>query len=185
MERSDYTVRKVELPELHSIRDSWKRLECGPDMTFFQKYEWYEMLAKFVPAGKGIECGFFVVDREGAAVMIAPLWIITRTIRLVNRPGVFLIGRKGYSDYLNLVYEVFDEVAFQALAGYVRTRHGVEVWHFEYLRESALLSHVRRSIGLVEYAMKRESSAAYCGLSYRLGCKDVKVSDISVIINSD
>ena len=130
MKRSEYLVRKLDLSELHSIRDSWKQLQRGDDMTFFQKYEWYEMVGKFVPSGKGLVSGYFVVEKEGSAVMIAPLWIITRRIRMVNKPGVYILGRNGYSDYLNLIYEFFDEGAFQKLTEYVMVCYGVNVWNF-------------------------------------------------------
>lgn len=165
MKRSEYLVRELDLSELHSIRDSWKRLQRGDDMTFFQKFEWYEMVGKFVPSGKGLVSGYFVVEKEGSAVMIAPLWVITRRIRMVNKPGVYILGRNGYSDYLNLIYDFFDEVAFQKLTEYVMNRYGVNVWNFEYLKSSALLSYIRRSVSQGVYVVKDESSVTCCGMS--------------------
>lgn len=165
MEENEYMVRKVELGDHASLRDIWHRLEAGPDMTFFQKYEWYETIRRFVPEAKGIECGYYVVEKDGVAVMIAPLWIVTRTIRWVNRPGVFLLGRKGYSDYLNLIYDDFDERAFRSLVEYVKTHHGVKVWNFEYLPDSTLLTHIRKNIGRRIYVPKHESTLTYCGVT--------------------
>lgn len=165
MEENEYMVRKVELGDHASLRDIWHRLEAGPDMTFFQKYEWYETIRRFVPEAKGIECGYYVVEKDGVAVMIAPLWIVTRTIRWVNRPGVFLLGRKGYSDYLNLIYDDFDENAFRSLVEYVKTLHGVKVWNFEYLPDSTLLTHIRKNIGQRIYVPKHESALTYCGVT--------------------
>lgn len=165
MVEKTYTVRKVELSELSYIRDSWKRLERGPDMTFFQKYEWNELVVNHVPTGKGIECGFFVVAKDVVDIIIAPLWIINRTIRIVNKPGVYIIGRRGYSDYLNLIYDDFDEEAMRFLVQYIESRYKVTTWFFEYLPDSALLTHILTNIGRKVYDLKHKSALTYCGVT--------------------
>lgn len=161
---SEYKVRRVSLHELNSIRCGWKCLECGHDMTFFQKYEWYELVSRFVPTGKSIECGFHVVEKRSDIIMIAPLWIIKHTVIFVNHPGVFMLGRKGYSDYLNIIYDVFDEKAFYLLAEYVKTQYGVSNWFFENLRDSDMLRFIRRNIQSGIFRLIDESTSTYCGL---------------------
>ncbi len=165
MKENKYTVRKVELGEQASLRDIWHRLEAGPDMTYFQKYEWYEVIRQFVPEAKGIECGYYVVERDSETVMIAPLWILTRTIRWFNHPGVYLLGRKGYSDYLNLIYDDFDEDAMRFLVQYVESRYNVTAWFFEYLPDSALLTHILKNIERKAYDLKHKSALTYCGVT--------------------
>lgn len=137
----DYNIDFFNADEIDLLREDWLLLQKGRDMTYFQFFEWYKMLAAFSPKNsRNFETVFVTVsNRSGRRVLIAPLWVIKRTFRLVNRKGVYLFGRRGFSDYLNLIYDEFDAKAFECLVEAVREKYGVDIFTFELLRESTSL----------------------------------------------
>lgn len=131
-----YSVNFYKISEFSILQADWKVLECGNDMTYFQTYSWYEMLIRFAPK----DCWFYEttfarVTHEGTVVMIAPLWVIKHTFRIVNRKGVYFFGRGGYSDYLNIVYDNFDPFAWKALEEILISRFG-NTFVFELVKEN-------------------------------------------------
>lgn len=136
-----YNVRYVKGIHLSQIRDEWKALETGEEMTMFQSYQWYQvLLEQYVPADtRQFESLYAVVESDGQPCMIAPLWVIKRTFRLLNQKGVYFLGRCSFSDYLNLVYQHFDADAFDFLLKDLSSKYGVRYFTFEDTRDISSL----------------------------------------------
>ena len=148
-----YTIRYVPAKDLERIQDEWKALETGEEMTLFQSYEWYQMLLeKYIPEDtKNFESVYAVVKADGKACMIAPLWIIKRSFRILNKKGGYIIGRFSFSDYLNFIYLTFDADAFDFLMKDLRRRYCIKKICFEDFREStSIYQHVIKSYSIIE-----------------------------------
>lgn len=148
-----YNIKYVPAKDLERIQDEWKALETGEEMTLFQSYEWYQMLLeKYIPEDtKNFESVYAVVEANGKACMIAPLWIIKRSFRILNRKGGYIIGRFSFSDYLNFIYLTFDADAFDFLMKDLRRRYGIKKFCFEDFREStSIYQHIVKSYSIIE-----------------------------------
>lgn len=148
-----YNIKYVPAKDLERIQDEWKALETGEEMTLFQSYEWYQMLLeKYIPEDtKNFESVYAVVKADEKACMIAPLWIIKRSFRILNRKGGYIIGRFSFSDYLNFIYLTFDADAFDFLMKDLRRRYGIKKICFEDFREStSIYQHVIKSYSIIE-----------------------------------
>jgi len=149
-----YNIKYVPAKDMERIQDEWKALETGEEMTLFQSYEWYQMLLeKYIPEDtKNFESVYAVVEANGKACMIAPLWIIKRSFRILNKKGGYIIGRFSFSDYLNFIYLTFDADAFDFLMKDLRRRYGIKKICFEdYFREStSIYQHVIKSYSIIE-----------------------------------
>lgn len=100
----------LPLSDLPHIKNGWEQLETGHDMTYFQTYSWYEMLSGIYLTNKfEQEILFCLVYKKNGLKLIAPLIVYKKTNRLINRKGFYFFGRRGWSDYLNLIYDTFDE----------------------------------------------------------------------------
>lgn len=140
-----YSVRYVNGKYLSQIRKEWEELQLGEDMTMFQSYPWFQMLQKkYIPQDTNkFESVFAVVESEDKPCMIAPLWIVKKTFRILNQKGVYLLGRRSFSDYLNFVYHDFDGEAFDFLLNDLSEKYGVKYVTIEDIREStSLYRHV-------------------------------------------
>lgn len=87
--------------------------------------------------------------RQGDIVMIAPLFILKHDYLFFNKKGVYLLGRTGWSDYLNLVYSSFDKDAFDFLLSKIKDKYNVKVFFFEQLPVTS---------ALFEYVIKKKST---------------------------
>lgn len=103
--------------KLNEIEQDWKELETGNEMTLFQSFEWNKMLLDYyVPKDTKKYCSLYAIVRiDGSACMIAPLWIIKKKFKFLNKKGIYFIGRDSYSDYLNFIYKVFNSEALDFL----------------------------------------------------------------------
>ena len=133
-----YSVRYVNGMHLSQIKEEWESLQSGGEMTLFQTYSWFKMLLeRYIPVDtKDFETIYALVESDGQPCMIAPLWIVKRTFRLINFKGVYLLGRCSFSDYLNFVYREFDGKAFDFLLKDLSKKYGVKHVTFEDLRET-------------------------------------------------
>lgn len=132
-----FTIHAYTINQFSLLEGSWKSLQVGEDMTFFQTYDWYKMLIrKFPNDSSNYETRFFVVNDSEKPVMIAPLWIIKRSTLLVNKKGCYFFGRHGWTDYLNFIYRDFDSQAVESLMEFVAQEYGVHMWTLECMRES-------------------------------------------------
>lgn len=138
---ANYTFNYYTLSEIHKLEDSWHHLERGLDMTYFQSFSWYEMLWNL---NKGIndsrfEIGFGCIERNGSAILIAPLWIVKRDFRKYNHKGFYIFGRGGWSDYLNFIYQEFDSNATLYMFSQLKERYGISNFFFENIQEESQL----------------------------------------------
>jgi CelD/BcsL family acetyltransferase involved in cellulose biosynthesis len=158
-----YNVRYVKGIHLNQIQDEWKALETGEEMTLFQSYQWYQvLLEQYVPVDtRKYESLYAVVESDGQPCMIAPLWVVKKTFRLLNHKGAYMLGRGSFSDYLNLVYQHFDGDAFDYLSSDLARRYGITCFTIEQLRET---TSVYRHI-LDKYVICRNSEYPCVGLN--------------------
>ncbi len=158
-----YNVKYIKGKQLDQIRDEWYMLQEGSDMTLFQSYQWFQMLLEhYIPSDTiYYESIYAVVYYSGSPVMIAPLWIVKKTFRLLNQKGVYLLGRGSFSDYLNFVYKDFDPNAFSFLMSDLSCKYGVKFVTFENFREST--SFYRYIIE--NYSVSRNSEYPCVGLN--------------------
>ena len=159
-----YEVRYIGGRHLDKIREEWIVLQAGNEMTMFQSYQWYQMLQDYyVPTDtREFESVYALVESDGKPCMIAPLWVVKKTFRILNQKGVYLLGRCSFSDYLNLIYQHFDECALDYMLNDLSQRYGVKYCTFENFRDS---TSVYRYI-ICKYKLYRNSE--YPCVGFRL-----------------
>lgn len=128
-----YKIRAYAPEELGELKNIWNVLYEGVDMTYFQSYDWYEIMNSMLPS-KG-EVVYLMVSDDMQPVLVAPLWILQRTFKLINRRGCYFFGRGGYTDYLNFIYKTFDPGALEALFIHVKVNYGTDRYFLECMPE--------------------------------------------------
>lgn len=158
-----YKIRYVKGIDLEQIQDVWTALETGDEMTMFQSYRWHQvLLEQYVPMDtRKFESLYAIVDLDDQPCLIAPLWVVKKTFRLLNQKGVYLLGRGCFSDYLNFVYQRFDASAFDFLLRDLSQKYGTNRFFFENIRES---TSVYRHI-FEQYVVSRNSEYPCVGLN--------------------
>ena len=71
-----YKCEFLSLAALLSIKEDWEELQEGLDMTYFQSFNWYELLSR--NANKDTKRSFVrlaTVLKDGQVCLIAPLLI--------------------------------------------------------------------------------------------------------------
>ena len=133
-----YNVKYYKRNHLDQIQDVWRVLQTGEEMTLFQSYQWFHVLSEcYVPVDtKEFESIYAVVESNHTPCMIAPLWIVKKTFRILNTKGAYLLGRGSFSDYLNFIYQHFDGGAFDYLLNDLSKKYGIKYITFENFRES-------------------------------------------------
>ncbi len=125
---------------LKQLQGEWTSLETGMDMTYFQTFGWYESIFPYQLKDNWLhENVIAVVKKDGETVLIAPLTIVKHNWMYLNRKGVYLLGRCGWSDYLNFIYKIFENEAIEALMLGVKEKYGICDWFFEQIREDTAL----------------------------------------------
>ena len=141
----NYIIRKFVQRDLDLLECDWRLLENGKDMSYFQTYNWYKSINDIVP-NKG-EVVYIEVVRNETVVLIAPLWILTKTYCLINKSGVYFWGKDGYSDYLNFVYSEFDGNALETMFSYLQAEYGVSHYYLDFLQKDlSVVSYIQRFI---------------------------------------
>lgn len=131
-----YRCRLLPLSYLLTIKGAWEELQEGIDMTYFQSFSWYELLSKH--AGKDTKRSLLriaIVLKDGHICLIAPLLIITKDFRFVNKKGCY-IWESRWSDYLNVIYKDYDSKAFDCLCKEVKREFKISNLYFNKLQES-------------------------------------------------
>jgi hypothetical protein len=136
-----WTVKYVPVSKLEDIKKEWMHMESGSEMTLFQTYEWYCMLQQcYIPKDNyNYESVFAMVYKGKKCYLIAPLWIIKHNFRILNKRGIYFLGRDGCSDYLNMIYKEFEPKAFDLLVEDLQAKYKVKYFYFEGLMESSSL----------------------------------------------
>lgn len=135
--KTTYYVASLQQQE---VRAAWMDLEKGKDMSYFQSYNWYMSILPYQLKDNWLhENLFVVVEKNGLPALIAPLTIVKHNWLHYNQKGVYLMGRNGWSDYLNFIYRDFDGEAVEALFSDIKEKFGINDWFFEQLKESSAL----------------------------------------------
>lgn len=129
----NYIIRKYTQPDLIQLKKDWQSLENGKDMSYFQTFDWYESINDIVPC-KGEVVFIEVLDGEKVK-LIAPLWIMRQTYLFVNKRGCYFWGKDGLGDYLNFIYQDFDEKALHALFVFIKKEYGSIRYFLDFLKE--------------------------------------------------
>ncbi len=132
-----YQVEYISKNVFSCLDTNWKQLEKGSDMTYFQSYDWYEMLNDiYVPEDtENFVSVYAVVRRAGLVILIAPFWIVKHSFKFVNKKGVYFLGRQGWSDYLNFIYYDFDSCALNFLLHDVKRKYKVSKFFFSEMKQ--------------------------------------------------
>lgn len=133
----------IEKPsDFLEVRDLWHELENGKDMTAFQSYAWNELLVEeyFADAYNRTFSKLYVyyVVREECPVLLAPLIVQKHTAKLSwwgRRKGIYLLGLNSYSDYMNFVYQSFEEETADLLLKAIREHFYGLPFYFNYIRK--------------------------------------------------
>lgn len=122
-----YKIEYFRLQQIGQLEKDWRALEKGSEMTYFQRYDWYSMLAglNMEIQSRKFEIVIAAVSTSNTITLIAPLWIVKKTFGKFNRRGIYFFGRAQWSDYLNFIYSDFDETAVAALLNDVKDKYGV------------------------------------------------------------
>lgn len=155
------TISYFGLNEFSLLEEEWTRMEKGTDMSYFQSYSWNSMLANlYYNTNNTQEVFFIIVRNDSVAKVIAPIIVYRKTKRFINHKGIYLWGRKGWSDYLNFVYEDFDEDAIDYLLSEIKKRFGLCMFYFEQVNESTYFyRYLKRKAQII-----REQSTVCVGL---------------------
>lgn len=136
-----FKKKKFSINDICSIKSEWSLLEKGNEMTYFQSFHWYlHVCRRFIPKHKNCESIIYLIQNEdGKPVLIAPLWIIKKNFKFINKKGCYLIGRNGWSDYLNLIYNKFYPEAVDFLIEEIKNDYSINNFIFEQLKENTSL----------------------------------------------
>ena len=153
--------------QFDSLEPFWKKLESGRDMTIFQTFTWYKWVnsAFFKEKIKNHFrkwIYFLCFDDDNNPIMIAPIQIVKIGFSFKGlglNKGVYFIGRKGYSDYLNFIYNDFNQVAVDFILEHLKKYHKVKRCIFENTLEKTNFSLYIREKFKVE-PMSKISCAA-------------------------
>lgn len=138
--KKQYKIDYFSTERIYEIASVWRSLELGTDMTYYQRYDWYEYLAKLNSKKYNAhEILFALISSvNGDAVMIAPLWIVKRRFRLINKKGAYFFGCQGWNDYCNFIYKVFYPKAMIALMDDLYERWGITYYRLDYMKEKTI-----------------------------------------------
>ena len=137
-----YTIEIYHYNQIDCLKNDWERLYKGSDMTYYQSYEWYQMLHSYSLKDNFLHENIFAVCRneQKGIEIIAPLWVLRHSLFWpFNRKGVYLLGREGSSDYLNLIYKDFNIEAFNFILQELSKKYHVHTFKFELLKEGTSL----------------------------------------------
>lgn len=134
----NYNIRYIPAEDVVSLRESWLILESGNDMTYFQSYDWYEML---VTLNKKKHWWFDIVfadiKKGQRTVLIAPLMVVKYRVCKNYKKGVYFFCNQGWSDYCNFIYEKLDTDALDALFDSLKKKYNVSYCYLDFMQESS------------------------------------------------
>lgn len=129
---SIFNVEFFNREQFPLLQDDWRKLEKGVDMTYYQSYDWYQMLNEhYVPEDThNYSSVYAVLKKEDRIIMIAPFWIVKHTFKWVNKKGIYLLGHEGWTDYVNFIYVDFDSEGLTYLLNEVSRKFGLNLFRF-------------------------------------------------------
>ena len=131
------SIEYYKKEQFYLLQEDWKRLEVGSDMTYYQSYDWYNMLNEhFVPDDTLNYISIYaVLKKDNAAIMIAPFWIVKHTFNWVNKKGIYLLGHEGWTDYVNFIYSEFDSEGLLFLLKEVSRNYNIRKFRFDKMKQ--------------------------------------------------
>ncbi len=132
-------IREYSPAEFNRLEISWKELQKGLDMTWFQTYEWYKIVNKHFIAEKKkapFRKGTYILltSDNGTPLMIAPIQIVKTGFYFKGiglRKGFYFIGRQGFSDYLNFIYNDYKEEYLTEIFEYLKKTYSLNYFCLE------------------------------------------------------
>lgn len=132
-------IKEFAPNEFEELEKPWKALETGSEMTWFQTYEWYKILNKhFIDEKRKSPFRFgtyiLILDDNDNPIFIAPIQVVKYGIFFKGigiKKGFYFIGRQGYSDYLNFVYQDFNKDCIDLLFKYLKDKYKMNYFCFE------------------------------------------------------
>lgn len=129
--------------DFDKIESYWHKLEVGNDMTAFQLYDWYKNLNNlyFKEHMKHLIVEYVYVvafDDNDNPKMIAPMMVIKAGLYYKKagfKRGFYMIGRNGYTDYLNFIYDEFSEQALNAIFDFLQAKYKMSYFRLEQVLE--------------------------------------------------
>ena len=140
--KMNYKIIYYSTDSFCKLQEVWKYLETGSEMTYFQSYEWYQILVdkNSKIRNRKHEIVFVQVNNDkDEPLFIAPFWIVYKTFKLINKKGCYFFGRQGWNDYCNLIYRTFDKNALSFLLKEVSIKYGLSDFYFDYLKEDTCI----------------------------------------------
>lgn len=146
-------IREFRPSEFSALEKHWRVLENGRDMTAFQQYGWYKIINGSYREEKAKRIFrkwlYLLVTDNEKPLMIAPVQLVRAGIYFKGagiRRGVYIIGRRTYSDYLNFIYKSFEPEAFNMITDYLKRRYHTSFYQLEQvLKATELYSHIHSS----------------------------------------
>lgn len=131
--------------DFDSLENAWKTLQKGKDMTVFQQFTWAKALNNQYTDrcfSNGEYALYVVAYKNGQAKMIAPLHIKKFGLEykgLGSEAGIYIIGKWGFTDYLNFIYDEFDKDCFEKILETIREKYPNKKIHFNFIiKENSL-----------------------------------------------
>ena len=144
-----YTIHYYS--DINILEKDWRRLEVGSSMSYFQTYDWYRSILPCVHKNcRKYESKFAVLYQDSILKIIAPIFVIKRTFKLINKKGIYLLGYGGWSDYLNFIYKDAQEEDFIYILNDIKNHYRCHKFYFDDLPEKSLLYSVIRNNYCVE-----------------------------------
>lgn len=120
--------------QFNKLEEAWRQLETGKDMTVFQKYDWFKNINElyFRERIKKLAREWIYIkvsDDNDNPLMIAPIEIVKvgaqyKSLGLAR--GAYFIGRQGFTDYINFIYDEFNKEAAKSVFDYLKTRYHIK-----------------------------------------------------------
>ncbi len=138
-------IKIYDYSEFDKIKNEWETLQSGEDMTVFQQYIWYYGLNEQYKKGcfkKSETAKYYVVYKDSKAKMIAPIHIKKHGYEYKGigiSSGIYIIGQWSFTDYLNFIYDDFDEECAQAIIDELKKNYPRLSLRFSFVKKNNLL----------------------------------------------
>ncbi len=135
-------IKTYSFNEFEQLKPFWESLQSGGDMTVFQQYIWYLGLNKQYESGcfkRSEYAEYHVVFKDGKAKMIAPIHIKKHGFEYKGigiESGIYMVGQWSFTDYLNFIYDEFDDECAQAVIDSLKKKYPRLTMHFNFIKEN-------------------------------------------------
>ena len=135
-----YSTRYYTLGSFCDIKEEWETLQKGPEMTYFQTYDWYKSLLSCASSDTNkYESRFVALFKDSIVKVIAPIFVIKHSFNFINKRGIYLLGYGGWSDYLNFIYNDASEEDLIFIFNDIKSHYGCSKFFFEDVPQQSLL----------------------------------------------